>query len=89
MPEGFSPNEDGLNDVFEISNLKDVFDYELIIYSRLGNLIYKGDNEVPFWDGTPNQGIGGSEAPTGVYFWVLKLRDPNIEDMVGWVYLNR
>ena len=89
VPDGFSPNADNLNDVFEISNLKDVFDYELSIYSRLGNLIYKGDNEIPFWDGTPNQGIGGSEAPTGVYFWVLKLRDPNIDDMVGWVYLNR
>ena len=89
VPDGFSPNGDSLNDVFEISNLKDVFDYELTIYSRLGNLIYKGDNEIPFWNGTPNQGIGGSEAPTGVYFWVLKLRDPNIDDMVGWVYLNR
>ncbi|WP_299769486.1 gliding motility-associated C-terminal domain-containing protein [uncultured Dokdonia sp.] len=89
VPEGFSPNEDGINDVFEISNLKDVFNYELSIYSRLGNLVYRGDNEIPFWDGTPNEGIGGSEAPTGVYFWVLKLRDPTIDDMVGWVYLNR
>ncbi|WP_299679771.1 gliding motility-associated C-terminal domain-containing protein [uncultured Dokdonia sp.] len=89
VPDGFSPNGDSINDVFEISNLKDVFDYELTIYSRLGNLIYSGDNEVPFWDGIPNQGIGGNEAPTGVYFWVLKLRDPNIDDMVGWVYLNR
>ncbi len=89
VPEGFSPNGDAINDTFEISGLKDIFDYELTIYSRLGNLIYTGDPTIPFWDGTPNEGIGGSEAPTGVYFWVLKLGDSNFEDRVGWVYLNR
>lgn len=89
VPEGFSPNDDNINDTFEISGIRDIFDYELLIYSRLGNLIYKGDNSIPFWDGTPNEGIGGTEAPTGVYFWVLKLRDPDFNDRVGWVYLNR
>ncbi|MFT5892401.1 MAG: gliding motility-associated-like protein, partial [Dokdonia sp.] len=89
VPEGFSPNGDTINDTFEISGLKDVFDYELTIYSRLGNLIYKGDNTIPFWDGTPNEGFGGNEAPTGVYFWSLKLRDSNFDNRVGWVYLNR
>lgn len=89
VPEGFSPNNDGINDTFEITGIKDIFDYELTIYSRLGNLIYKGDNETPFWNGMPNEGIGGNEAPTGVYFWVLKLRDSNFSNRVGWVYLNR
>ena len=90
VPDGFSPNEDGINDTFEISRLKDVFeDYQLLIYSRLGNLIYEGDNDIPFWDGTPNQGIGGTEAPTGVYYWVLQLNDSQFNDRVGWVYLNR
>lgn len=90
VPEGFSPSGDGINDTFEISGLKDIFtDYELRIYSRLGNLIYEGDNEVPFWNGIPNRGIGGIENPTGVYYWVLYLNDPTIDDMTGWVYLNR
>lgn len=90
VPEGFSPNVDGINDTFEISGLKNVFEnYKLLIYSRLGNLIYEGDNEIDFWDGMPNQGIGGRVAPTGVYYWVLTLNDPEISDRVGWVYLNR
>lgn len=90
VPEGFSPNLDGINDVFEISGLKDVFpDYQLRIYSRLGNLIYEGGNEVAFWDGTPNRGISGSQVPVGVYFWVLQLNDQEINDRTGWVYLNR
>lgn len=90
IPEGFSPNNDGINEEFEISGLKDVFpEYQLRIYSRLGNLIYEGDNEVPFWDGTPNRGISGSQVPTGVYFWVLQLNDIDLNDRTGWVYLNR
>lgn len=90
VPEGFSPNNDGINDTFEISGLKDVFtEYQLLIYSRLGNLIYQGDNSIDFWDGVPNQGIGGTLAPTGVYYWVLQLNDPENSDQVGWLYLNR
>lgn len=90
VPEGFSPNGDGINDTFEISGLKDVFlEYQLLIYSRLGNLIYHGDNSIAFWDGVPNQGIGGTLAPTGVYYWVLQLNDTENSDQIGWVYLNR
>lgn len=90
VPDGFSPNFDGINDVFEISGLKDVFqNYKLLIYSRLGNLVYEGDNDTMFWDGIPNRGISGSQVPTGVYFWVLRLNDSEINDRTGWVYLNR
>jgi gliding motility-associated-like protein len=89
VPEGFSPNGDNVNDTFEITGIKDIFDYKLFIYSRLGNLIYEGQNSDPFWDGTPNRGLGGQELPTGTYFWVLKLNTSEYQDMTGWVYLNR
>lgn len=90
IPEGFSPNGDGINDTFEIIGLRDVFrDYELFIYSRLGNVVYEGNNDVEFWDGTPNAGFGGDVPPTGVYYWVLQFNDSTISDLSGWVYLNR
>ena len=90
VPEGFSPSGDDINDIFEISGLKDIFtQYQLRIYTRLGNLVYEGDNDVPFWDGRPNVGLGGIENPTGVYYWVLYLNDSDVKDMTGWVYLNR
>ena len=91
IPEGFSPNGDGINDIFEITGLRNIFEnYELNIYSRLGNLIYEGNNEVDFWDGTPNEGIGGGDPlPTGVYFWTLQFNDGSTSDQSGWVYLNR
>jgi len=92
VPEGFSPNEDGINDDFFISGLRDVFEnFELLIYNRYGTLIYKGDNSIPDWNGTANRGTNnkGEPMPSGTYFYVLHLNDPNFKMQTGWVYLNR
>ena len=49
IPEGFSPNNDNINDVFEIDHLLNVYlDFELKIFSRYGNIIYKGTHEGRF-----------------------------------------
>ena len=43
IPQGFSPNEDGYNDWFNIDGLYDVFlQHELLIFNRFGTLIFKG-----------------------------------------------
>lgn len=92
VPEGFSPNADGINDTFEIIGLYDIFpNFRLKIFSRYGNLIYKGNNDIPEWDGTATHGLNGigNPLPTGTYFWVLDLNHPEYEIMKGWVYLNR
>ncbi|HLS30303.1 MAG TPA: gliding motility-associated C-terminal domain-containing protein [Flavobacteriaceae bacterium] len=85
IPEGFSPNEDGFNDTFEISNLDNFPNYSLKIYSRYGRLVYEGKpNDAP-WDGTSKN---GDDLPTGVYYYVLDLKQNNPTEK-GWVYLNR
>ena len=92
IPEGFSPNGDGINDVFEISNILNIyFDFNLKIYSRDGNLIYEGGNEEGFWNGIPNTGILVKDniVPAGLYYYVLYLNDaayPN--PFTGSVYIN-
>src|SRR5690606_18707917 len=92
IPEGFSPNGDGINDFFEISNLLDIYvDFELNIYSREGNLIHTGHNDDGFWNGVATRGLlfTGSTVPVGTYYYVLVLNDPQYpEAFVGWVYLN-
>lgn len=90
IPEGFSPNQDGINDYFEISNLLDIYtDFELMVYSRNGNLIFIGNNETGFWDGRANTGlIYEGVVPAGLYYYVLNLNDPNHDLYIGWVYLN-
>ncbi|MEZ4793074.1 MAG: gliding motility-associated C-terminal domain-containing protein [Gelidibacter sp.] len=90
IPEGFSPNDDSLNDWFNIQGLYDIFlSHELKIYNRYGTLIFEGNNATP-WDGKANRGINnlGKLLPVGTYFYILYLNDPNYEPIQGWVYMN-
>jgi len=92
IPEGFSPSGDTINDEFEINNLLNIYlDFELTIYNRYGSLLYKGHNEDGFWDGISNEGLlyNNSLVPTGVYIYVLNLRDSQYpEPFIGDVYVN-
>ncbi len=91
IPEGFSPNNDGINDVFEISGLLDIYPlHELFIYTRKGNLIFKGTNQTGFWNGNANHGLlYEGPVPSGVYYYVLNLNHPDYKVFTGWVYLNK
>ena len=92
IPQGFSPNADGINDTFEIQGLLDIFpDHRLEIYSRSGNLIFVGTNQTGHWNGIPNRGLARGEkvVPPGVYYYVLFLADENFDTFSGWLYLNR
>lgn len=92
IPDGFSPNGDNINDEFLIKNLRELYpNFKLQIYNRYGNILYKGDNNSPNWDGRANQGreIGSGVLPVGVYFFILELNDANNKTIQGRVYLNR
>jgi gliding motility-associated-like protein len=93
IPDGFSPNNDGINDTFEIVNLPIVYpNFKLEIYNRYGNLLYVGNKNTPNWDGTTtekNLRMGGNVLPTGVYFYILYFNDGIRKDVQGRVYLSR
>lgn len=69
MPNAFSPNGDGLNDVFKIQNYK----YEKLlsfkIFNRYGQLVYDGADGEEGWDGT----INGKPAPADVYYYLVRM----------------
>jgi gliding motility-associated-like protein len=92
IPDGFSPSGDNVNDEFEITNLLDVYhNFELHIYSREGNLIFKGHNEDGFWSGIPNTGLLYKESlvPVGTYYYALFLNDSKYPNpFTGFVYVN-
>ena len=90
IPQGFSPNGDGFNDTFNIAGLYDIYlQHELIIFNRLGTIIFKGNNDTK-WDGKANYGPLKSNnlLPIGTYFYVLTLSPENQNTKSGWVYLN-
>lgn len=67
IPNGFTPNNDGINDDFQIFFSCDFSDYELMMFDRWGNQVfYSTDNEMS-WNGTYQNQI----LSNGVYVWQL------------------
>lgn len=68
FPNAFSPNDDGIGDVFRIDNLpidncKDQFE-EVIIYSRWGKEVFRSRSRTFAWD--------GDNAPSGSYYYLVR-----------------
>lgn len=79
IPEGFSPNDDGINDRFVIQGVATGLTVQLEVLNRWGNLVYANTDYKNDWDGTANQGIlandKGMGLPDGTYFYVVKISD--------------
>lgn len=86
-----TPDGDGLNDTFIVSGLYNIYDqHKMYIFSRYGQKIWEGNNITGGWDGTSNTGLLHTNdiVPTGTYFYVLELNEPNIKPQAGYVYLR-
>lgn len=84
----FTPNGDLLNEVFFISGLKNIYrNYQLFVFNRYGNLVYKGNNNTPFWNGKLDN--KKSNLPSATYFYVLEFNDNKTKPLKGWVHLER
>ncbi len=86
VPNAFSPNNDGLNDVFIplMFNVKEE-GYLMQIYDRWGNLIFETTDIYKSWDGRAN---GGSQfAQVDAYIWKIQLSDytGKMHKMIGHV----
>ncbi len=76
IPQGFSPNGDGVNDVWEIRNLLYMHpDNRVKVFNRQGTLVFEAEKYDDDWNGTPNRGnvlVGqNGKVPTGVYFYMI------------------
>lgn len=66
-PTAFTPNNDGLNDVFKIKIIGEISISSLKIYNRWGQVVYDDPNLNRQWNGK----LKGIELPTGIYVWIL------------------
>ena len=69
IPNIFTPNGDGMNDLLVIKNLMDWQYRELIILNRWGQVVYYNGNYQNEWDGT----FENKPLADGVYFGVLNI----------------
>ena len=56
IPEGFSPNGDGINDYFVIKGA-DKYVINLQVFNRWGNKVYESQHYINNWDGLSNIGL--------------------------------
>lgn len=83
---GFTPNNDGNNDVWIVDYLELHQPNEVEIYNRWGVLVWRGtnyDNVNVVWNGNTQS---GEQLPDGTYYWVIK---EGTATMKGWVELSR
>ena len=76
IPDGFSPDGDGVNDEFVISGIDNYPGNKLEIFNRWGNILYQKNNYDNSWNGTVNTGgitLGNGKVVSGTYFYVLDL----------------
>lgn len=92
LPDGFSPNGDGVNDTFEVDNLAILYPkFEMEIYNRYGNIVYKGNASSPRFNGISNQArtVVKGELPVGMYYYIFIFNDGENKPEQGHLYLSR
>lgn len=84
VPNAFSPNGDGLNDVFEVFG-QGIKEYYITIHDRWGELLFASDDHTETWDGTKN----GTTLPPNVFVYYIKVSfdDLSFETYQGSIQL--
>jgi gliding motility-associated-like protein len=80
MPEGISPNNDGLNDSFVIKNIELYPENELIIYDRGGVEVARFKNYNNDWTGFNKN---NNELPAGTYTALLKYKSKGKQEQIN------
>ena len=75
LPNAFTPNGDGINDLFRVppsipANIK-----RLSIFDRWGALVFSTEDSMHGWDGT----FKGRAQPAGTYVWMVEYIDPIVK----------
>lgn len=86
VPNAFTPNNDGFNDVFKVETDPNCWqDWNMQVYNRWGDLMWESFNPESYW-------LGGEDyyAQTGTYIWKIQaISQGNGIDLTGHVTLLR
>jgi gliding motility-associated-like protein len=83
VPNAFSPNGDGINELWEVLNLRSYIRPVISVYDRWGRMVYRTYGYQP-WDGNS----GGKPSPVGTYYYVINPGN-GAKILTGWVQLLR
>lgn len=83
VPTAFSPNNDGLNDVWKIPGLAIFNEHDVRVFNRYGEIVFMTKNNGT-WDGR----YKGVDQPAGVYAYLISVKERNLL-LKGWVVIVR
>jgi gliding motility-associated-like protein len=84
VPNTFTPNGDGINDIWVIENLPKYPIQWVQVFDRYGQLLFESHGYTHPWDGTYN----GSPLPSGTYYYIIELGDSG-NPKTGYVTILR
>lgn len=71
VPNAFTPNGDGINDVFRVKDgYKSIVSFKAQVFSRWGKKLYEWNDPAGGWDGKS----GGTDVPDGAYYLHIEAR---------------
>ncbi|MDK2978749.1 MAG: hypothetical protein PWP52_1463 [Bacteroidales bacterium] len=91
LPNVFTPNNDGINDIYLAKNpLNYVEKVHMRIFNRWGELIFETEDPMINWDGTIKN--SNKKVSTGVYYYICDVWEPRItglevRNMVGFIHV--
>ena len=84
IPNVFTPNGDGVNDRWQIRNLKDYPDCRVEIFNRYGQSVYTSTGYTHEWNGELN----GKPLPAGTYYYIINQKT-GLKPLSGFVDIVR
>jgi gliding motility-associated-like protein len=89
IPNAYSPNGDGVNDIFRITNIESYPGSSFQVFNRWGSKVLDQSPYANDWDGTSQFGSAfGEQLPESTYYYVLDLGDGS-DAYTGYIYLRR
>lgn len=79
LPNAFTPNGDGVNDDFGIKDAGFITTFQMTIFNRWGNVVFRTNNPNQRWDGRMN----GQMQPVDNYVWQVSLVTNDGESQSG------
>lgn len=88
VPTAFTPNDDGLNDIFRAVVGENIIEFKMYVYNRWGGIVFETTDIRNGWNGR----VKNFYQPNGAYIWMIRYKtvtDPKEQLIKGTVILIR
>lgn len=75
IPNTFTPNDDGVNDLWRIGNVGQFPNIQVTVFDRWGQIVFKDIGYAQPWDGRND----GRKLPTATYYYVIELNSDVVD----------